>query len=62
MSSLKPGMWALDPIFVPSLPHTGPPVILDYVSNTQKETPALGFSCEVWPLTGFLAVSRKGVS
>lgn len=37
-------------------------VILECVSDPQKGTPAHGFSCEVWPLTGFLAVSRKEVS
>lgn len=37
-------------------------VILERVRDTQKGTPARAFSCEVWSLTGFLAVSRKGVS
>lgn len=37
-------------------------VILECVSDPQKGTPAHGFSCEVWPVTGFLAVSRKEVS
>lgn len=37
-------------------------VILDHVRDAQKGTPGPGFSCEVCILTGFVAVSRKGVS
>lgn len=55
-------MWALDPIFGPLCHREKYNVILVCVSNSQKGPPALGGNCEVWPVTGFLAVSRKGVS